>query len=621
MPAPTVSVVIVSYRTGPVLLRCLETVLMQEGLAEILLVDNGNPETIAQRMDTLAAGDARLTIIRGQGNIGFSKGCNLGAARAGGNYILLLNPDCLLSDSRTLIHMAAAMETHPEAWLASCRILDPDGGLQVVNKRARLTLPVAFSQLLRLYRLSSRFPSLNLAEDAHTTAACYVPAISGAFMLMPATRYRQIGGLDEGYFFHVEDLDLAQTIHLQGGKVLYVPSVQAIHYRSSSKVSSLFVERHKADGFARYFRKYFRGGWPAPFFALMVAGIYLRLALKAIPMTLYRAREQRRIARRTERKRRQIALLNRPVVDAVANSILAGVSPVILAGATGQVGLHILRHLLAAELPTYAIFHRQIMDYEHPHLVWVQSDLNACALRCASAPPKTLIHTPGIWLLPPQLETFAGMGVKRLIVFSSTSIMGKASSRNPYERETIRKFTEAEGALQQHCTALGMQCTILRPTMIYGCGLDRNVSSIVRFIGRFGFFPIAKPGNGLREPVHADDLAKAVMACLKNPDATSGKIYNLGGGERISYRRMVERIFSVMGRKNRTLAVPYLSQMLDVYSFVSRNRDTNGELAKRMNRDLVFDAEPARQDFGYAPRSFLSGGLADFGRQNRETQP
>jgi N-acetylglucosaminyl-diphospho-decaprenol L-rhamnosyltransferase len=89
-----------------------------------------------------------------------------------------------------------------------------------------------------------------------------VPAVSGACMLMPLDDYRTIGGMDERYYLHVEDLDLCFSIARAGGTVLFVPQVSIVHYKSTSEASAARIEWHKARGFTQYFRKNFTGLYP-----------------------------------------------------------------------------------------------------------------------------------------------------------------------------------------------------------------------------------------------------------------------------------------------------------------------------------------------------------------------
>jgi uncharacterized protein YbjT (DUF2867 family) len=135
--------------------------------------------------------------------------------------------------------------------------------------------------------------------------------------------------------------------------------------------------------------------------------------------------------------------------------------------------------------------------------------------------------------------------------------------------------------------------------------MDRNVTLIARLIRHFGVFPLLGKGSGLRQPVHADDLAAACVAVLDNP-ASFDRAYDLSGGETLSYRQMVERIFAALGRPPRFLPVPMAAfQMaMSAIARLPRFRDFNAEMARRMNEDLVFDASAARRDFGYAPRPF-----------------
>src|SRR5581483_4387437 len=107
-------------------------------------------------------------------------------------------------------------------------------------------------------------------------------------------------------------------------------------------------------------------------------------------------------------------------------------------------------------------------------------------------------------------------------------------------------------ALNEGCREKGIAVTILRPTLIYGVGLDKNITVLTGFIRRFGFFPVYPPAFGRRQPVHADDLAIAVLNVMDN-EKTFGRAYNVSGGEVITYRSMLERIFTALGRKARII--------------------------------------------------------------------
>lgn len=102
------------------------------------------------------------------------------------------------------------------------------------------------------------------------------------------------------------------------------------------------------------------------------------------------------------------------------------------------------------------------------------------------------------------------------------------------------KFKQAEIDPAEWAKSHSIQYTILRPTMIYGRGLDRNVSQIASIVRRFGFFPLFGPARGLRQPIHVDDVA---LACVRSLEGAKSSTYNISGGERLTYREMVIRIF------------------------------------------------------------------------------
>jgi nucleoside-diphosphate-sugar epimerase len=142
--------------------------------------------------------------------------------------------------------------------------------------------------------------------------------------------------------------------------------------------------------------------------------------------------------------------------------------------------------------------------------------------------------------------------------------------------------------------------------MIYGCGLDQNIAFIQKIIERFGVFPVAGRGKGLRQPVHAEDLALACIAVLDN-DKTLNKAYILSGGEVLTYRDMVARIFGALNRKPRIVnihPVVYKCAVVVVRHILPRYAFVQAAMVDRMNRDMVFDYSEAADDFGYNPRPF-----------------
>lgn len=601
------SVVIVSYHTGPILFLAVKGALRQSQLADVILVDNGNPPDVLSHLQQMALTEPKLKIVTGHGNVGFAKACNIGAKRALGDFILLMNPDCLLPPE-ALSNMMIAFDEIPGAMLAGCRLQNPDGSEQRSGRRQLLTPSTAFTEALGLYRLFS-FKRLNSHESALPEHTHEVPAVSGAFMCFRRRDYQRLSGLDESYFLHVEDLDVCMRVHQLGGKVVCVPRVKITHMRSTSgEISSRFLEWQKTKGFLRYFTKHFRGHYVPGFLLLIKAAIIARFGLKIVfGGLLERLKPASPLLHTTPAKR--LMILASTLLDHAQQKELYG-KTVLVTGATSQVGLCVVRRLISAGAAVLAISRNDPIPFYHEHLRWIKGDLTDQALHLEGYLIDMVVHCAPLWHLPPTIDLLHDAEVKRVIAFGSTSIFGKALSRNDYEKTIVDKLSKAESEIAQRCNEKGIQWTIFRPTMIYGVGLDLNVTSLAKFIQRFGYFPVYPPAFGRRQPVHADDLAIAVIQAALTPD-TIGKSYNLSGGEVVTYRQMLERIFSVLQKPIRITESTILPFLLDVAGMVLRRPHLNGEIARRMNDDLVFFHDEARRDFSFSPRPFLNGGVSD----------
>jgi N-acetylglucosaminyl-diphospho-decaprenol L-rhamnosyltransferase len=282
----TVSVVMVSYHTGPVLDDAVAALLDQNVELELILVDNGNPAEALAQFRHRAAIDPRLRLVTGHGNIGYAAACNRGAREARGRYLLLLNPDCILLPD-TIGEMIRAVSPFGHPLVAGCRIVNPDGTDQRGSRRELPTPWMTLVEALRLDRIAPNHPyfkRLNHHDTPLPDAVSAVPAISGAFMLITLDDYRSVGGMDEGYFLHVEDLDFCFAMSRSGGTVLFVPQIKVVHHKSTSRVSPIFIEWHKAMGFTRYFTKNFIDHYPRFFLRVVNMLIWSYFLLRVAAM-------------------------------------------------------------------------------------------------------------------------------------------------------------------------------------------------------------------------------------------------------------------------------------------------------------------------------------------------
>jgi nucleoside-diphosphate-sugar epimerase len=159
----------------------------------------------------------------------------------------------------------------------------------------------------------------------------------------------------------------------------------------------------------------------------------------------------------------------------------------------------------------------------------------------------------------------------------------------------------SENALGSIATNRSLRLVILRPTMIYGCGLDTNISRLASWIHRFGFIPVNGKASGLRQPVHADDLAAVALTALQETKTLPGSLV-LAGSSTLSYAEMVGRIFAALGKPVRLLRLPQWLFILLVK--LRPGSSINSEMVRRQGDDLVFDDRQARELLAYRPRPF-----------------
>lgn len=272
-------------------------------------------------------------------------------------------------------------------------------------------------------------------------------------------------------------------------------------------------------------------------------------------------------------------------------------TPVLVLGATSLIGRWLMAALAQADLPAMALSRTQSAGGAQ----WIAGDLKNPDL--VLPPVGAVFSLSPIWLLPVALPALKAAGMTRLVAFSSTSRFTKQGSPDAGERAVAQALAEAEGAVQAWCAAHGVAWTILRPTLIYDEGRDGNVSRIARLVRRFGIMPLLGGGHGLRQPVHAADLAAGALAAARS-SAAHDRAYDLVGGETVTYRVMVERIFEGLDKPPRVAPLPAWLFGLVMRLAKPFYPGATTAMGARMGQDLVFDSSDATRDFGWMPRAF-----------------
>ncbi|KNH08820.1 Glycosyl transferase, family 2 [Candidatus Burkholderia brachyanthoides] len=227
--------------------------------APLYLVNNGTDESIDwSELDS----DERykISVIEGQGNVGYGRGHNLAIERATSRYHLILNPDIEL-DGEALERALVFMEAHPEVGLVSPMVVDDHDHQQFLCRRfptvfdlfARGFLPSTlrrrFADRLARYEMRDVINDRDIVMDP--------PIVSGCFMLFRTDVLKKLGGFDLRYFLYFEDYDLSLRTH-DVARIAYVPSVRVLHHGGDAARKGFGHIRMFAASAFRFFHRF---GW------------------------------------------------------------------------------------------------------------------------------------------------------------------------------------------------------------------------------------------------------------------------------------------------------------------------------------------------------------------------
>ncbi|AND71288.1 hypothetical protein ATSB10_38340 [Dyella thiooxydans] len=266
----------------------------------------------------------------------------------------------------------------------------------------------------------------------------------------------------------------------------------------------------------------------------------------------------------------------------------------LVLGASSQIGRFLLPRLCEAGHDVLALSRRS--QPAQSGVRWIEGGLPDAMPRDLPALSGIVSYGPLLpfaqWLAQAPLR-----GSPRIVATSSMSAQTKRDSVVAAEREIARLLHEGEQTLADACSARGLAWMVLRPTIVYGAGLDRSLTPIARRAARLHLFPLPA-GRGLRQPVHADDIAMASIAAL-DPAAASGGILPIGGGERLTAAQMFARVRDSLAVATVPLPVPGVA----LHLAARLAPKLRGPLA-RLDEDLVADNTALVRLLGVQPRPF-----------------
>lgn len=281
------SVIIVNYNTGKLLYDCLRSIFNETINIEfeVSVVDNASTDGSIRMVERCFP---RVQIIKNSENMGFARANNQAIVKSKGRYLLLLNPDTIvLSDAIT--KFVEFMDTHPDAGLAGCKLLAPDGTIQYSMRN----FPTITNQLFECLFLHRLFPKLTplLGEVIYQKEAyCQenkVGWVSGAAMIVRREVLRKAGLLDENFFLYAEEIDWCYRISQVGYNIYFYPGAQIIHYAGEFKSNpNLLIEDLRSR--LQLYQKHYSSLRVLGFRLVMFLYLLIRVCTYFVAMAIFR---------------------------------------------------------------------------------------------------------------------------------------------------------------------------------------------------------------------------------------------------------------------------------------------------------------------------------------------
>jgi GT2 family glycosyltransferase len=241
-----IAAIVVTHQSAGTIGECLSRLRAAEGVAEIRIVDNDSRDGTLEIVQRHAVADPRVRFIANPDNPGFAVACNQGAADSQSPWLAFVNPDCFV-EADSLARLRDRAVSLGDA-LIGADLVGEDGARDAAARRR----DPDFAAMLR----DPSRAQLGVEIDS-TQSLQPVEAVSGALMLLPRALFERVGGFDQGYRLHAEDLDLCRRVRDAGAIVACANDVAVVHVRGvSSRSRPLFVEWHKHRGLWRWFAKF-----------------------------------------------------------------------------------------------------------------------------------------------------------------------------------------------------------------------------------------------------------------------------------------------------------------------------------------------------------------------------
>jgi hypothetical protein len=242
---------------------------------EIFVVDNGSTDGSAE---AIRKAFPRVHLICNERNLGFACAVNQALGQAVGSYCVLLNSDARLTGG-AIKALAAFMEENPDVAIAGGQLVNEDGSKQ--NSIA--SFPSLATELLNKRLLRILFPARYPGKERDYPAPLDVDSLVGACIIVRSQAIEEVGNLDEGYFFFMEETDWCLRMKKQGWRIGFVPEARILHLQGTS--ASLVKTEARIEYYRsryRFFAKWYGRGKTA----FLKIGLILRLVTEVAANSL-----------------------------------------------------------------------------------------------------------------------------------------------------------------------------------------------------------------------------------------------------------------------------------------------------------------------------------------------
>ncbi len=243
------SVIILNYNVRYFLELCLQSVEAAIiGLdAEIIVVDNNSKD---ESCSMVKSKFPNVKLIENKENPGFSKGNNIGIAKAKGEYLCILNPDTVVAED-TFKKVLDFADSKTNVGIVGCKLVDGNGDFLPESKRNIPTPSIAIKKILGN---AKQYYVNTVDENTIGLTDIFV----GAFMLIKTAVYKEVNGLDEDYFMYGEDIDLSYKIIKAGYNSYYYGETTVIHYKGESTLKDKTYAKRFYGAMQIFYKKHFK---------------------------------------------------------------------------------------------------------------------------------------------------------------------------------------------------------------------------------------------------------------------------------------------------------------------------------------------------------------------------